>query len=111
MRRKLADFLTEMSRQGLDEIDPASPCARALQNCDGEALLRRDIRRICNEVSLIEGGRILRLYAQLVNVSPEREERLKVKLKSIASKVVRRVEQESGALNLPSECRELLMNL
>ena len=112
IRRKLADLLVNMSRKAMDGLDGESPCTKAMKmkGSDRSALLRSDIERICAEISIVEAGRILAITAKLRSSNTEAAERHRKKLVAIASKVVARVEKEGGPLNLPSRCRDLLVN-
>ena len=113
IRRKLADLLLNMSRKAMDGLDPESACTKAMKmkGSDRSALLQSDIERICSEVSIVEAGRILAISAKLRSSNTKAGERRKKKLVDIASKVVARVEEKGGPLNLPLQCRDLLINL
>ena len=96
----------------MDGLDGESPCTKAMKmkGSDRSALLRSDIERICAEISIVEAGRILAITAKLRSSNTEAAERHRKKLVAIASKVVARVEKKGGPLNLPSRCRDLLVN-
>ncbi|MFH1503797.1 MAG: hypothetical protein ABIH08_00170 [Candidatus Omnitrophota bacterium] len=111
IKNKLADFLFEKAKSGMDQINSQSPCAKALENLDRESVLRKDIQRICDEVNMIEAGTILSLSARIKAAKQEDKAKHKKEIKAIAAIVVKRVEEKSGKLNLPEECRDLLMNL
>jgi len=113
IRRKLADLLFEMSRKAMDELDGESPCTKAMKkkSADTSALLRSDIERLCAEIRVMEAGRVLAIYAKLKASNTEATEKQRKKLVDIASKVIARVEKNGGPLNLPSQCREFLINV
>ena len=110
VKKKLADSLTEMAKKGIEEMDKKTPCAESLKGADVDALLRKDIQRICNELTTIEAGRILKLAAKRKLSSPENADMHTEAIKSMAFEIVKRVEEKTGSLNLPAECRQLLMN-
>ena len=107
----MADFLNKMSKKGIERIDPKSSCAKSLKNSDRQVLLKEDIERICEEVSILETGKILKLSSKLMWSGEAKKEEYRKDIRSIASKVLKRVEKKGGKLNLPQQCRELLMNL
>jgi hypothetical protein len=111
IRKKLANLLNEMSKKGMEKMDPESSCAKSLEDLDTEALLKEDIQRISDEVGLLEAGKILKLSAKLRLSGKEDKDEYRDDIKSIASKVLKRVEKKGGKLNLPEQCRNLLMNL
>ena len=109
IKKKLADFLFEMSRKAVDAMDPKSPYARSLKNLDGDELLKKDIQRICDEVRILEAAKILSLSTKLMLSNTGDSDRYKKEIKSIASEIVKRVENKTG--DLTPESRYLLMNL
>ena len=109
IKKKLADFLYEMSKKRMEAINQKSPCAKTLKKMDRDALLKKDIQRICDKVSVLEAVKIFRLYNKLMLSNTGEFDRYNKEIKSIASEVVKRVEKESG--NLTPECLNLLMNL
>jgi hypothetical protein len=111
IKRKLADLLNEMSKKGMEKMDPKSSCAKSMKDSDRQTLLKEDIERICEEVSILETGKILKLSSKLMWSGEAKKEEYKEDIKSIASKVLKRVEKKGGKLNLPEQCRDLLMNL
>lgn len=111
IKKKLADFLTDVIGQDMDAMDAESPCARSLKRLDRDALLEKDIQLICNELSTLETGKILRLAVKRTSSDTEDAGRYREEMKSMASEVVKRVENEHGSLNLPPECRDFLINL
>ena len=108
--KKLADSLMEAGRRKLETMDPDSACAKALQNSDREACLNEDVQRICNEISTLEAGRILKLSLQLKRAGAEDTNRHKEALRGMASTIMERVEKKTGNLNFPLECRGLLLD-
>jgi len=111
IKKKLADFLNEMSKKGIDKMDPKSSCAKSLKDLDRETLLKEDIERICDEMRVLEAGKILRLSNKLMWSGTANKDEFRKEIKSMASKVLKRVEKKGGKLNLPRQCRDLLMNL
>ena len=111
IRKKLADFLISIGKNGIKTMDPDSLCARSFNNSDREVLLKEDINRICEEVSIIEAGKLLNLSTKLITSNQEQSQKNKQQIKEISSAIIGRVEKKIGKLNLPLECRELLMNL
>jgi len=109
IKKKLADFLYEMSKKRMEAIDQRSPCARTLKKMYRDGLLKKDIQRICDKVSVLEAVKIFSLYNKLMLSNTGDSDRYNKEIKSIASEVVKRVEKESG--NLTPECLNLLMNL
>ena len=111
IKKKLADSLTKMTKRGIEAMDAESPCAKSLEGADVDALLQEDIQHICSELSTIEAGKILKLAVKRKLSSPEDADMYKKAIESMASEIVKRVEKRTGSLNLPLECRQLLMNL
>ena len=109
IKKKLADFLNEMSKKAVDSMDPESTTARSLKNPDKDALLKKDIQRICEGVSILEAVKIMRLSTKLMVSNTEYADKYRKEIKSIAFEVVKRVEKKTG--NLMPESRDLLMNL
>jgi hypothetical protein len=111
IKRKMADFLNKMSKKGMEKMDPKNSCAKSLKNSDRQALLKEDIERICNEMSILEAGKIFKLATKLMSSDSTNKDMDRKEIKSMASKVLKRVEKKGGKLNLPQQCRDLLMNL
>lgn len=111
IKKKLADFLFEMSKNSMDALDHKSPCVKSLKNLDRDTLLKEDVQRICDEISILEAGKNMSLSTKLKLSNTGDADGYKNKMKSIAFEVVKRVEKKTGNLNLPPECRDLLMNL
>jgi hypothetical protein len=42
-----------MSKKSIDKMDPKTSCAKSLQNVDREMLLKEDIQRICDKMSVL----------------------------------------------------------
>jgi hypothetical protein len=104
-------LLTGEVKKGLDQIEAESPCARSLKGLDRDALLKRDVQRICDELSTLEAGRILRLSAKFIVSDVGDAEKYRKEMKSIVFEVMKRMEKKYGRLNLPRECQDLLKNL
>ncbi len=111
LKKKIASFLTEEARKGMQDLDPDSPCRKALRKIDVDNVLREDINRICEAVSLAELTKILSLGRRLKTGSEDEKEETKRVLRQIVEAVVAKVERESGSLNIPEPCRQLLLNL
>ncbi len=93
----------------MDSMDPESPTVKSLKNPDKDALLKKDIQRICEGVNIIEAVKIMRLSSKLMVSNAEYADNYRKEIKSIAFEVVKRVEKNTG--NLMPESRDLLMNL
>ena len=114
IKKKLASFLTDVIKNGMDTMDAESPCARSLKGLDRDVLLEKDIQLICNELSTLEAGRALSLGAEVMLSGAgdvDKYERNKKEIKSLVLEVLKRVERKDGSLNLPPECQDLLINL
>ena len=109
--KKLADRLKEVGRRKLEAMNPDSACAKALQNSDREACLNEDVQRICNEISILEAGRIMKLSLKLKGTGADDTNSTKDELRVMASKIMERVEKKTGNLHFPLECRGLLLDL
>jgi len=98
----------------MDTMEAESPCARSLRGLDRDALLEKDIQRICDELSTLEAGRVLRLGAGSMLSGAgdaDKDKKNEKEIKSLVFKVVKRVEKKDGSLNLPPECQDSLINL
>jgi hypothetical protein len=111
LKYKMAEVLTDAAKKGLKLLDKGSPCAKALKRIDFDKALKEDIGRICDKTSFIEASRLLSLYSRLHMTKGDEDETLKNDLKRVAEDLVERVEKESGRLNIPKQCRQLLLNL
>ena len=114
IKRKLANFLTGEVKKGLDTMEEESPCARSLKGLDRDALLEKDVNRLCDELSTLEAGRILSLGAGFMLSGAGDADKYKKnekEIKSLVLEVLKRVEKKHGSLNLPPECQDLLINL
>jgi len=99
IKKKLANFLTDAIKKDMDTMEAESPCARSLKGLDRDALLEKDIQRICDDLStkfiVSEAGDV---------------EKYRKEIKSLVFEVVKRVEKKDGGLNLPPECQDSLIN-
>lgn len=111
MRKKLADLLRNAAYTGIKKINPECECAKALNAVNVEAVLKEDIDRICNEISIAEIMRFLGLAARLKNAPAEEKAQIKNEIKKVSEDAVARIEKKSGRLKIPDECRFLLLNL
>jgi len=110
LRRKLAKVLEEAAHKGLARIDKDSLLAEELRKVDVEGILKADIDKICNNVSLFEMTRIMGLMVQL-NSEEKRRGPMKADLKKMVQRLIDSVEQKAGRLQTPMSCRELFFNL
>ena len=62
-------------------------------------------------MSVLEAGKILSLATKLMLSDTANADEYKNKVKSMASAILKRVEKKNTKLNLPQQCRDLLMNL
>jgi len=112
IKKKLAQELTKAIKGSIDEMDEDTSCAKALKSLDRGALLEKDVKWLCDELSTLEAGKILGLGNRVLGAGntnvymKSREE-----LRSLVFKAVKRVEKKYGGLSLPKECRDLLINL
>ena len=111
LRKKMASFLTDAALRGVKALEPGSPCAAALKRLDVENILREDIDRICEAISLAEITKVLSLAVKLKASSQEGSRAIKSDIKKIAEEVVARLESKSGKLKIPEPCRHLLLDL
>ena len=111
IKRKLAEFLTDMSIEAMETLDPESPYAEALLKVHRDGLLEENIRRICDEVTTWEAGKILSKSAKLMLVGPEGGQREQEEIRAMARGIIGRVEKKGGGLNLPPECMDLILEL
>jgi len=110
LRRKLAEALNEAAHKGLARIDPKSTLAEELKKYDVEEILKADIDKICNNVSLFEMTRIMGLIVQL-NSEEKRHGPMKAELKKMIQRLIDKVEGNAGKLQTPMSCRDLFFNL
>lgn len=114
IKKKLANFLTDAIKKDMDTMEAESPCARSLKGLDRDALLKKDIQRICDDLSTLEAGRILSLSAKFMLSDAgdvEKYKKNEKEIKSLVFEVLKRVEKKDGGLNLPPECQDSLINL
>lgn len=111
LRQAMASFLASAAHEAMEDLDPSSPCARALETIDVERALEEDISRICQTITLGEIAAILSLAARLRTITGEEKRAVKTDLKKMAGEVAKRVEEKSGPLKLPEPCRHLLWSL
>jgi hypothetical protein len=111
LKHKIAAVLMEAAQQGFEILDKNSPCAKALEEIDLDKALKEDINRICENVSFVETTKLISLYTRIYIEHGKKRETIKRDLKKIAEDAVKRIENESGRLNIPKQCRSLLLNL
>ncbi len=112
VKRKLGQELTAAIKKGMDEMELDTLCAKALDGLDRDALLKKDVNRLCDELGTLEAGRILGLGTKFLGAgNTNGYKKNREEIRSLVLKVVKRVEKKYGGLNLPKECRDLLINL
>ena len=112
VKKKLGQELTAAIKKGMDEMELDTSCAKALERLDRDALLKKDVNRLCDELGTLEAGRILSLGAKLLGAGNSNVyKKSREELRSLVFKGVKRVENKYGGLNLPKECRDLFINL
>jgi len=113
MKKRLAESLTEAARKGMEAMDPDNPCARSLQasESDADAVVAEAIQRICDEISILEAAKLVRLSAMLKSSKAEAADKYKTQIRRLALGIVERVERNTGSLDVPPACRALLLNL
>jgi len=112
IKKKLARELTEAIKVAMDKTDPDTSCARAIEGLDRNALLIRDVNRLCDELSTLEAGKILSLGNEVLgagNANAYRKKREEIR--SLMFKAMKRVEKKYGGLSLPKECEDSLISL
>ena len=110
LRAQVVSLITKSAQAGLEKLDKNSALAHQLKDVDVKALLEDCVRKICNEMSYFEMGRIAALAAEIKCGFPDKK-RTKEEIKKIAKEVVGRVEKRSGDLEIPFELRDLLFSL
>ena len=111
IKKKLARMLLSMGKSGMKQIDPKSSCAKKIKNDNSLELLKEDINRICEELSLGEAMKIIKISSTMQFSSDSARDNTKDDIKKISLKVVKRVESSGKKLNFPVECRNLLLSL
>ena len=111
VRRKMSSFMAEAAHRGIEALDSRSPCAVELMKMDVDTMIRREVDRVCDGATFSEVMRILALGVQLEVTSGDTQEAVRGDLREIMLGIVERVERESGELQVPENCRELLLNL
>ena len=112
IRRKLSSFLIKTIHEGIDALDPQSPCAKQLSEFeDIDTAITEWVERICQAATLPEITKIFVLAAQLRKTSGEKRNSIKSNLKKISEVLVARAETKSGPLELPQSCRHILLEI
>ena len=112
VKKKLGQELTAAIKKGMDKMELDTSCAKALERLDRDALLKKDVNRLCDELGTLEAGRILSLGAKLLGAGNSNVyKKSREELRSLVFKGVKRVENKYGGHNLPKECRDLFINL
>ena len=110
LRYQLAKILKDAAHEAILHIDKNSAMARDFKKIDVEKCLDEDIQKICENISFMEITRFLTLAMQLKSQEGKKE-RIKEDLKKIARDVMDRVKRNSGGLQIPESCREILFKL
>jgi hypothetical protein len=111
IRHKIAEIMRGAIRKAIEDLDPVSAHAKALQHVNIEAMLGSDVERICKALSFFEATRALALITQLDNAKPEKVKSIKQELKKIAEAVALRAEAKGKKLTIPDCCRDALFEL
>lgn len=111
LRQKLAAFLIKAKKRGIDSLGPDSPYAEELRGAEAERIIREDVGKICESISIAEISRIFLLAARLKDSSKEKSDLVKDEFKRIAKDVVARAEDKFGKLKTPEHYRRLLWEL
>jgi len=112
VKKKLDKELTAAIKRGMDEMELDTSCAKALEGLDRDALLKKDVNRLCDELGTLEAGRILSPGTNLLGTGNANVyKKSREDLRSLVFKGVKRVENKYGGLSLPKECKDLLINL
>lgn len=111
LQKKMAEVMRETARKALKKLDPKSPLAKELHSVDVEAILKQDVERICEALSLFDISRALTLVAQFGVSSPDKRELLKRELKKIAEVSVEKAEAKGVKFDAPVHLRQLLFEL
>ena len=101
IKKKLARMLLSMGKSGMKQIDPKSSCAKKIKNDNSLELLKEDINRICEELSLGEAMKIIKISSTMQFSSDSARDNTKDDIKKISLKVVKRVESSGKKLNFP----------
>jgi predicted phage-related endonuclease len=112
IRRKAFSFLTETAHKEIEALSPRSPLAKELNEIENvEAALTNEIARMCNTATLGEITRISLLVSRLKKAGADEQESVKKQLNSVAEKLMKKVETESGPLKLAQCCRHILLGI
>lgn len=112
VKKKLAHELTEAIKVGMDGMDHDTSCFKALEDLDRDALLEKDVSRLCDELSTLEAGKILSLGSKVLRAgNANMHKKSREEIRSLVFKGVKRLEMKYGGLSLPKECGDLLINL
>ena len=104
--------MTEAIKGAMNKAGTDTSCAKALEELDRDALLENDVRRLCDELSTLEAGKILSLGNKVLGAGNANVyKKSREELMSLVFKGLKRVEKKYGGLSLPKECRDLLINL
>lgn len=110
LRAQTVLLITKHAQAGLKKLDRNSALVSKLKGMDVDALLKDNIDKFCHEMSYFEMAKITTIAAGL-NSGLRDKEQAKEEMKSIAKDIIKRVEQKTGNLNIPSDIRDLIFNL
>ncbi|MBF0489279.1 MAG: hypothetical protein HQL15_01495 [Candidatus Omnitrophica bacterium] len=94
----------------MERLDKGSAMAEELKKFDVEMILKHDIQTICSQASFFEMMGVMGLIIKLKS-GGTKQEVVKAELKETAKNLIHRIERDSGKLQTPESCRELLFNL
>lgn len=110
LRSQIAALITKSAQAGLKKLDKNSALACKLKGMDIDTLLKDSVNKLCDEMYSVEMVKFMSLVAQLKSGFGD-QERIKEDTKKIAKDIVKRIEQKTGNLNIPSDIRDLILNL
>lgn len=112
IRRRMVSLLTEAALARVEALDPASVRGQELSKiCDADRVIKEDIQKICDVITLAELTKIFHLTRRMKKTSGKKKETIKRSLQKIAEVLITRAEAESGPLKLPQACRHILMDI
>ena len=101
VKQKMISFLTEAARNQIEALGSDSPYTKELNKIEGEDVIRKEIKLICEAATLAEMTKIIFFASRIKKASEHQKEVIKNNLKKIAEKLLSRVETKSGPLRLP----------
>lgn len=98
----------DAKKKGIDSLGPDAPYAEELRGAEAEKIIREDVGKICESISIAEITRVFFLVSRLKAAPKEMLGPAKDELKKIAEEVVARAEDKFGKLKTPEHYRRLL---